>query len=139
MNKKLEKILEYSKDLTVLYVEDDYENRKHTSIALSIIFDNLIIAVDGLDGLNKFKKNKVDLIITDIKMPKLSGLEMIKEIKKIDKKCHIIFLSAHDERDILLECISLQGDGFLVKPTGLEDIIKLVEEIMLRQQAYTKI
>lgn len=133
MKEKIKKILEYSKNINVLYVEDDPENRKHTSIALSTIFDNIVVAIDGEDGLNKFKENKIDLVITDIEMPKLSGTKMIEEIKKLDKNCNIIFISAHDEREILLECMELQVDGFLLKPTGLEKILTLIEEIIKRR------
>lgn len=133
MTDNLNKILEYAKNINVLYVEDDFENRKHTSMALSTIFNNIIIAVDGEDGLKKFKENNIDLVITDIAMPKLSGTKMIEEIKKLDKNCSIIFISAHDEKNILLECMELQVDGFLLKPTGLDKIINLIEQIMQRQ------
>ena len=134
MKERINKILEYSKNMNLLYVEDNAENRQSTSNVLSIIFDNVIIAVDGQDGLNKFKENNIDLIITDINMPNLNGIEMIKEIKKIDRNCDFIFLSANDDRKILLECIPLQANGFLVKPIDFEELISLIEEIIEKIQ-----
>ena len=134
MKERINKILEYSKNMNLLYVEDNAENRQSTSNILSIIFDNVIIAVDGQDGLNKFKENNIDLIITDINMPNLNGIEMIKEIKKIDRNCDFIFLSANDDRKILLECIPLQANGFLVKPLDFEELISLIEEIIEKIQ-----
>ena len=134
MKERINKILEYSKNMNLLYVEDNAENRESTSNVLSIIFDNVIIAVDGQDGLNKFKENNIDLIITDINMPNLNGIEMIKEIKKIDRNCDFIFLSANDDRKILLECIPLQANGFLVKPLDFEELISLIEEIIEKIQ-----
>ena len=134
MKERINKILEYSKNMNLLYVEDNAENRQSTSNVLSIIFDNVIIAVDGQDGLNKFKENNIDLIITDINMPNLNGIEMIKEIKKIDRNCDFIFLSANDDRKILLECIPLQANGFLVKPLDFEELISLIEEIIEKIQ-----
>ena len=134
MKERINKILEYSKNMNLLYVEDNAENRESTSNILSIIFDNVIIAVDGQDGLNKFKENNIDLIITDINMPNLNGIEMIKEIKKIDRNCDFIFLSANDDRKILLECIPLQANGFLVKPLDFEELISLIEEIIEKIQ-----
>ena len=134
MKERINKILEYSKNINLLYVEDNEENRKSTANVLSIIFDNVIIAVDGQDGLNKFKENNIDLIITDINMPNLNGIEMIKEIKKIDRNCDFIFLSANDDRKILLECIPLQANGFLVKPLDFEELISLIEEIIEKIQ-----
>ena len=134
MKERINKILEYSKNINLLYVEDNAENRESTSNVLSIIFANIIIAVDGQDGLNKFKENNIDLIITDINMPNLNGIEMIKEIKKIDRNCDFIFLSANDDRKILLECIPLQANGFLVKPLDFEELISLIEEIIEKIQ-----
>ena len=134
MKERINKILEYSKNINFLYVEDNAENRESTSNVLSIIFANIIIAVDGQDGLNKFKENNIDLIITDINMPNLNGIEMIKEIKKIDRNCDFIFLSANDDRKILLECIPLQANGFLVKPLDFEELISLIEEIIEKIQ-----
>ena len=134
MKERINKILEYSKNMNLLYVEDNAENRQSTSNILSIIFANIIIAVDGQDGLNKFKENNIDLIITDINMPNLNGIEMIKEIKKIDRNCDFIFLSANDDRKILLECIPLQANGFLVKPLDFEELISLIEEIIEKIQ-----
>ena len=134
MKERINKILEYSKNMNLLYVEDNAENRESTSNVLSIIFANIIIAVDGQDGLNKFKENNIDLIITDINMPNLNGIEMIKEIKKIDRNCDFIFLSANDDRKILLECIPLQANGFLVKPLDFEELISLIEEIIEKIQ-----
>ena len=134
MKERINKILEYSKNMNLLYVEDNAENRQSTSNVLSIIFANIIIAVDGQDGLNKFKENNIDLIITDINMPNLNGIEMIKEIKKIDRNCDFIFLSANDDRKILLECIPLQANGFLVKPLDFEELISLIEEIIEKIQ-----
>ena len=134
MKERINKILEYSKNMNLLYVEDKAENRQSTSNILSIIFANIIIAVDGQDGLNKFKENNIDLIITDINMPNLNGIEMIKEIKKIDRNCDFIFLSANDDRKILLECIPLQANGFLVKPIDFEELISLIEEIIEKIQ-----
>ena len=130
MKERINKILEYSKNMNLLYVEDNAENRESTSNILSIIFANIIIAVDGQDGLNKFKENNIDLIITDINMPNLNGIEMIKEIKKIDRNCDFIFLSANDDRKILLECIPLQPNGFLVKPIDFEELISSIEDVI---------
>ena len=130
MKERINKILEYSKNINLLYGEDNAENRESTSNILSIIFANIIIAVDGQDGLNKFKENNIDLIITDINMPNLNGIEMIKEIKKIDRNCDFIFLSANDDRKILLECIPLQPHGFLVKPIDFEELISSIEDVI---------
>ncbi len=73
---RIEKLSQYSKNIKVLYVEDDAVAREYISEFLSTIFDNLIIAIDGEDGLEKFKNNDINLVITDIMMPKLNGINI---------------------------------------------------------------
>ena len=100
------KLFEFAKTLKVLYVEDNEQARESTVSLLSNIFSNIEVGVDGKDGLEKFKEQKFDLVITDINMPIMNGLEMIEEIKKIDKDIPVIIISAHSENNYLLKAIS---------------------------------
>ena len=79
-------IIKHTYPLNLLYVEDNKDAREAVLTILEDFFENIIICVDGEDGLEKFKTNDIDLIISDINMPKLNGLEMIKEIRDIDSK-----------------------------------------------------
>ena len=126
---RIEKLSQYSKNIKVLYVEDDAVAREYISEFLSTIFDNLIIAIDGEDGLEKFKNNDINLVITDIMMPKLNGINMLEEIKKLDKNCHTIIFSQHNESDVLLQSIKLNVDGYILKPIEFENIIDIIEKI----------
>jgi CheY-like chemotaxis protein len=81
----INELIDYATKLNVLYVEDNELTRKATKIILNEFFENIIVAVDGEDGLEKFKQNDVDLIITDIVMPKLDGLGMVLEIRNLDE------------------------------------------------------
>ena len=83
-----------------LIVDYGIENDKFAGKKL----DQTVMLV-GLKSYEIAKENNIDLIITDINMPNLNGIEMIKEIKKIDRNCDFIFLSANDDSKILLECI----------------------------------
>lgn len=130
MIEKVKKLSKYSKNIKVLYVEDDAIARKHTRELLSTIFDNIIIAVDGEEGLEKFKDNKIDLIITDIMMPKLNGIEMIEKINNLNVKCHTIILSQHNESDILLKSIKLNVDGYILKPVDFINMLDVLEKII---------
>jgi len=87
-------LVTYSKNLKLLYVEDNEEAREAVLVMLNEFFNNITVAIDGQDGLDKFNINNFDLIITDINMPKLNGLEMIREIKEINKNIPILILSA---------------------------------------------
>ena len=127
---RIDKLHPYSRNMSVLYVEDELISMEHTLEFLSMIFDNIITAIDGEDGLKKFKENKIDLVITDINMPKLSGIDMIQQIKKIDKNCHTIILSQHNEVEVLLEAIKLNIDGYILKPLDFEELLDNLEKVV---------
>jgi len=112
----LKQLINYSKNLHLLYVEDNPEVRANTVDFLNIFFDNITVCTQGLEGLETFKTDKFDLIITDINMPVMNGLEMIQEIKKIDNSIPVFVLSAHDDADYLVESIDLDIDAYIQKP-----------------------
>ncbi|MEA3387641.1 MAG: response regulator [Patescibacteria group bacterium] len=116
----IDKLVEDTKDLTLLYIEDNEDSRESTLLILEDIFDNIIVAVDGEDGLDKFQNNKVDLILTDINMPNMDGLEMSKAIKQIDYDTPIIILTALTNISTIKEAIDIGVDSFINKP--IEDI-----------------
>lgn len=128
MADRLKKLNSSSTNIRVMYVESDCEEQKSTSNFLSKIFDNLVIAIDGEDGLKKFQENKIDMIITDIDLPKLNGIEMLKKIKDIDRNCYTIVLSQHYEADILLKTIQLNVDGYILKPLNFEQLLDAIEK-----------
>ena len=122
----MNKLFDFAKTLKVLYVEDNEEARESTVALLSNIFNNIETGVDGKDGLEKFKKQKFDLVITDILMPRMNGLEMIEEIKKIDKNIPIIIISAYNGNDYLLKSIKLGVRGYLLKPIDISQFIEVM-------------
>ncbi len=115
-----------TEDLKVLYVEDEENIRKSLKKAIGHEFRQFVTACDGEDGLKKFKKTKFDLIISDISMPKLDGLEMTKEIKKISKKIPIILLSAYSEKEKLLKAIELGIHRYFIKPIAPEELLETI-------------
>jgi YesN/AraC family two-component response regulator len=75
--------------------------------------DNLFVAQNGEEGLKIFHNEHPDLIITDLKMPKMGGLEMIREIKSFDKNIRTIVVSAHSDSEYFMEAIQIGVEGFL--------------------------
>jgi YesN/AraC family two-component response regulator len=128
----LSKLKDYAKNLSLLYVEDDNILREKTIDLLSCIFDNISFGVDGQDGLNKYKEKKYDMVITDINMPIMSGIEMIEEIKKINEDQIVIVTSAHDESNYLLELIKLGVENFVLKPIDLDQLMAILYKISKR-------
>jgi len=119
----LDSFLEQISSLKLLYVEDNKEARESALMLLDDLFDNITIAVDGLDGLEKFKENEIDLIITDVSMPEMDGIEMSRAIKEIDKEMSIIVLSAITNISIKEEARDIGIDCFINKPIADIDIL----------------
>ncbi|NOR58297.1 MAG: response regulator, partial [Sulfurimonas sp.] len=138
MKKIFQECVLYCKDLKILYVEDNQDARTFTLEMLKRFFQEIVVAEDGEDGLNKFKDDKFDIILTDINMPKMNGVDMIKEIKKIDKSIPTIILSAHNEEQFFLSGIKIGVDGYLLKPLDItqfvETLKKSVEKIHLQKK-----
>jgi len=130
----INEILKYSKRLNLLYVEDNEDAREMTTMILEEFFDNIIVAVDGEDGYEKFKNNTVDLIITDINMPKMDGLEMSKKIREIDSDVSIIILSAHNEDDFFMKSIDIGVNGYLLKPINIDQFTNQINMVMQRHK-----
>jgi len=126
------KIQKDSKNLTLLYVEDDKEIRDRTGMIFEMLFYNVVFAVDGQDGLAKLQDNKIDLIVTDINMPNLNGLDMCREIRKIDNDIPIIIISAHSEYSFFLDSIDLGINGYLFKPLNTKQLTLVLSRIVQR-------
>ncbi len=125
----IKNIITYTSSLKLLYVEDNPDSREATLIILEELFDNILVAHDGLDGLEMFKNSEVDLIITDINMPRLNGLDMIKEIRKADNDIPILVLSAHNESSFFMQSIKLGVDGYLLKPIKIEQFLDMLKKV----------
>ena len=119
----------YRNKVSILYVEDEDNIREGYAKALKRISSNLQTAADGEEGLALYKKHHFELIVSDIKMPKMNGIEMVKEIKKLNPEISIIFTSAHTESAYLLEAIELQVDGYLLKPVDKKSLTALVQKL----------
>ncbi len=109
--------------LSVLYVEDDPQIREEMAAFLNNFFRRVEVAADGEEGIKRFQSETFPLVVTDIKMPKLNGLAMAKEIKKLKKETKIIVTSAYDEKNLLIDAIENSIDHYLVKPIDFSDFI----------------
>jgi len=132
MEKNTKIILENSKNLNVLYVEDDEIVRDSTLLIFENFFTKIDVAEDGQKGIDKYldfyRENKTyyDLVISDINMPIKDGLTMCKEIKHHCIKQVIILVTAHNESDYLYSAIELGIDGYLTKPMELNALISIL-------------
>jgi len=126
----MNKSLDYLKNIILLYVEDDITLQKEALIIFRELFSSVISANDGIEAFEKFLNNKVDLIITDAKMPKLSGLDFIKEVRLKDKKIPIILTTAYEEKELLKSAIKLNINYFLEKPYNFAQLQNAFKEAL---------
>jgi len=128
------KVYQYSKDLNILYVEDDLNLLHETTDILEDFFKSVTTAQNGMEGIEKYKdyleknENYFDLVITDINMPRLDGIGMIKEISKINSSQSIIVLSAYNETDRLINLIHLGIANFIMKPIKPKELIEIIHK-----------
>ncbi|MBC5857687.1 response regulator transcription factor [Campylobacter jejuni] len=115
------------KELIILVVEDEVKIRESLINILSERFTKVIGAKNGDEGLKKFKKFKPDLVITDIAMPIMDGLDMAREIKEISDDVPIVILSAYSEKERLLRSIDIGVDKYLIKPVHIEELFKVLD------------
>jgi two-component system chemotaxis sensor kinase CheA len=125
---KVEKLLKTTKTLKLLYVEDNQDAREQMLKMLKNLFNDIDIAIDGEDGLKKSKAKDYDLIITDINMPNMNGLEMSKEILEENPEKYIIVISAYNDTEYLQSCIDLGITRYIHKPVSLDSLIDIIDK-----------
>lgn len=117
-----------TKNLHVLYVEDDDVARENAIEYLEHYFDHIYAASDAFQGLKLYRELNPDIIITDIQMPKLNGLEFIKQIRKENQETQIIVVTAYSDTTYLLQAIELRLIKYLIKPvqeSGFKEALQL--------------
>ena len=107
---------EKTRDMSILYVEDDVAIREYMCGYLNNRFERVLVAENGAAGFDSFRKNAPDIVMTDVRMPVMDGLEMIRSITKTNHKAAIIITSAYDESRYLLGAIELGISHYLLKP-----------------------
>ncbi len=118
----------------VLLAEDEKDARDILSFYLNNLFDDVIIAKDGEEGVELYRRyfdegKSFDLVITDIKMPKVDGLSMVEEITKLNKEQKYIIVSAYKDEEYLLKAIGLNIAGYFVKPLDVDKMMGMLKQI----------
>ncbi len=105
-----------TEELTLLYVEDVEEIREGMAPLFEALFQEVVYAKDGLEALERFKERRFDLVITDVVMPQMNGVELCAAIKSLKPEQHIVVISASNEEQLMDEGLKGQVDGFILKP-----------------------
>jgi len=118
---------------SILYAEDDKTIRDNFIILLQEMFHDVYIADNGKDTLKIYIEKKPDILLLDIRMPIIDGLEVAKQIRKNDEKTPIIMLTGYSDKEILLSAVNLKLEAYIMKPIDFnqfnETIKKLIDKM----------
>ena len=125
------------KDFKVLFIDDEVKIREHIANSLRYLVSEVSEASNGIEGIAVLKEFNPDIIITDLEMPEMNGIEFIKEVRKTDKNICIIVLTAYTNTEYLLELIDMHIEHYIVKPMNFEkllDVLQKCEKIVSEQK-----
>jgi DNA-binding response OmpR family regulator len=120
------------KDKSVLFAEDDEIIKKNITDVLKMLFKEVYTVNDGQKAYELYEEESIDLVITDIKMPLMDGLDLTEKIRKKDYDIPIILLTNFTQQEILMQAVNLSIDGYITKPIELEDLISTIQKSMKR-------
>ena len=115
-------------DITILYVEDDGITRMECEQLLNRLATRVLVAGDGKVALELFRQHRPDLVITDIRMPNMDGLQMSLAIHELSPEVRIIATTAHGESSYILEAIEAGIDHYILKPIDIGKFVAVIEK-----------
>lgn len=131
--------LNFLKRLSILFVEDDDILRNQITETLKIFFEKVYIAKDGVEAFELFQEEKADIILSDIKMPKMDGLKLSEKIREKNNNIPIILLTSFSDQMTLLKALNSGIDGYILKPLELNNFLETFEKVLKRKRTISKI
>lgn len=120
------------KNIKLLYVEDEDDLRKYAMSYFSKLFDFTYEASNANQAFEIFQEEKPHIVITDIKMQNLSGIDLLKKIRQVDEDCQLIVLSAFLDTKYLLDAIELNLVKYLTKPIDDEELFSVLQQCAMK-------
>lgn len=116
----------------ILIVEDETTLGRVLCDALRGQGYDVVLAMDGVEGLEAFKREEADLIIADIMMPRMDGMTMVEELRKVNSSVEVLFLSARSGAEDVVEGFRRGGNDYLRKPFALDELLARVAALVAR-------
>ena len=116
--------LNFTRDLKILYAEDDLEIQKQTKEFFEILFSSVTVVNDGIEALKTYENESFDIVISDIRMPSMDGIELSTKIREINRDQCIIIISAYNDNDYLIKFINLNIKQFIQKPIDIDNMLE---------------
>ncbi|MBN1650274.1 MAG: response regulator [Bacteroidales bacterium] len=117
---------------TILIVDDSESIRKLVQFNLNNAGFRVLVANNGMDALNYFKEESIHLLLTDLHMPVMNGMELIKEVRKIDQYKHIpiLFLTTETQIALKKEAKNAGATGWIVKPFVFDKLLATIHKVL---------
>lgn len=126
---QVKKLRAICRNISVLYVEDDVNISTQLEKLIRKIFSNVEVEKNGLLGIKNYTANRQDIVITDISMPIMDGIEMSKRIKLINSEQNILVTSAHNDTEYLIKLIEIGVDKFITKPIDMNNFLSSISKM----------
>lgn len=123
-------LLEKLQNLTILYAEDEIGIRENISDSLSYYVKEVYQAGNGKEAFEIYLDKKPDIILSDIHMPILNGIEFVKKVRQIDRTIPIVMITAHTDKEYLLEAVEQRLEKYIVKPIELEILFEVFKKCL---------
>ncbi len=120
---------------TVLVIDDEDAIRQVLSIALKEKEYSVLTASNGLEGIEVFKKEKPEIVITDVKMHEMSGIEVTKKIKGMNEDTDVIIMTGYGSEELVIESMRAGASNFIKKPISLNELFSILENIILKKES----
>ncbi|RXK05008.1 response regulator transcription factor [Halarcobacter bivalviorum] len=135
--------LDKLKGLKILYAEDEVGIRENIADSLSYYVKEVFQASNGQEALELYEKEKPDIILSDIHMPILNGIEFVKKVRQTNRTIPIVMITAHTDKKYLLEAVELHMEKYIIKPVELEALFEVLEKcvslLVLNKKVFLKV
>uniref|UniRef100_C6E4J9 Response regulator receiver protein n=1 Tax=Geobacter sp. (strain M21) TaxID=443144 RepID=C6E4J9_GEOSM len=122
-------------DMTILFVDDEEVAQEQMKLVLSSFCKSTICVGSADHALQVLEEHRPDIVLTDIRMPGLSGIELLTAIKQKHPAVAVVIVSAHSEPDYLLDAFRHKADGYLLKPFNFHEMLELLSDIATQKVA----
>jgi len=121
--------------MKILVVDDEEGARELFNTILTDEGYEVTLAINGEDGISQFKNALFDLVVTDIKMPGMDGLQLLQEIRKTGSKADVIMVTAYGEVESYLKAMSLGAAEYINKPIRIKELKRIVHKVLTERKA----
>ena len=123
-------LLQKLQNLTILYAEDEIGIRKNIADSLGYYVKEVYEASNGAEAFDIYEEKHPDIILSDIHMPVLNGIEFVKKVRLTNRDIPIVMITAHTDKKYLLEAVELHMEKYIIKPLDLEDLFDVLEKCL---------